>query len=159
MQGQCLPIEMANRLEKVQQVRKNLLNAAAGSLSKLPLLSHRYFHDYQCPCCSTAYHHSYHTTTLMLLSITIFLMLLTTSAVGRVCFLRISILPYPYAIAITVLTCVVCHSGAGWPARLRERSVGSEEHWEAGSRSTALEHDHDLLQPLILSKWGEKCTF
>ena len=39
MQGQCLPIEMANRLEKVQQVRKNLLNAAAGSLSKLPLSS------------------------------------------------------------------------------------------------------------------------
>eukprot|EP01035_Chromulina_nebulosa_P030745 gene30745-40893_t len=29
LEGQCLPIEMANRLEKVQQVRKNLLNAAA----------------------------------------------------------------------------------------------------------------------------------
>eukprot|EP01036_Dinobryon_divergens_P029930 gene29930-39102_t len=36
LEGQCLPIEMANRLEKVQQVRKNLLNAAAVGQDDLP---------------------------------------------------------------------------------------------------------------------------
>jgi len=80
IQGQCLPIEMANRLEKVQQVRKNLLNAAAGSLSKLPLPP-----STNVPAVLLRYHYSYHTTTLMLLSITIFLLLLTTTAVFGSC--------------------------------------------------------------------------